>query len=198
MIADINNPEVQGILENHQKFEKYRRSAQKLPKFYSSVLTKTLKDRLTDILSESTEDQVSVLEELGLMRESAGVSVEMFGKAHSMWVKDKDNAKLREATMFAGAVMHDSLEKVTKCAKTASDIKNNTKTNFSVGDLYDVVGQLVRLMHDVCGTENRRIAEVFEQRVEAEVSFIQQKTRITPDMTVMSMDDSIPLVETEA
>ncbi len=197
MIADINNPEVQGILENHQKFEKYKRSAHKLPKFYSAVLTKTLKDRLTEVLSESTEDQVSVLEELGLMRESANVSVEMFAKAHSAWTGDKGNVKLKEAALFAGAVMHDSLDKVVKCAKSASDIKNNTKTNFSVGDLYDVVGQLVRLMYDVCGIENKRIAEIFEQRVESEVSFIQQKTRITPDMTVLSMDDSIPLVESQ-
>ena len=190
-----DDPEIQELLENHVRYERRTRSTANLPRFYADNLTKPLKSRLTESLSQSTDDQLSVLEELGLMRESAGVGVQCFDDAYNRWAEDKGNRKLREDAMVAGTMMHDGLDKVVKASKTASDIRNNAKTMFGVSDLYDIVDQMVGIMHEVCGSDNKRIAQNFEARVENELSFIQQKTRITPDMTVLTMDESIPMSE---
>jgi len=204
MITNSDNPafshEMQSILDNHSKFEKRRRSTRSLPKFYNNVLTTTLRDRLTEALSEKEDDQVSVLEELALIREQASVSVGIFAESYEKWKSGEAEGttellKLRESAMIAGSLMYSQLEKVTRCAKTASDIRKNQKEFFSVSDLYDIVGQLTRVMFEVCGPEHIDIAENFEKRVESDVSFIQEKTRITPDQYVIEMDATIPYVE---
>ncbi len=184
--------DIQGILETCQKFEKRKRSNHNLPKFYSTQLTTTLRDRITESLAHSSDDQVSILEELALVRASAGISVDTFSEAYEKWQEDPTNNKLRDQAIICGSVMYDGLEKVIKTAKVASDIRKNAKTSFDIGDLYDVVGQITRLMFEVCGTEHKDIAEKLEYRVENELSFIQSKTRITPDMTVLAMDATVP------
>ena len=202
MITDANNPEIQGILENHRKYEKRVRSTRGLPKFYSQSLTKTLRERLIESLTHTDEEQTSINEELALMRQVANVDVNNFALAQEAYELDKGNpesdghsALLEKNVIIAGRVMHDSLAKVTRCAKTASDINKNAKETFTISDLHDIVGQLSRTLWEICGAEHLQIAELFEQRVEQDLTFIQAKTRVTPDMTVLSMDDTVPLYD---
>ena len=91
MITNSDNPalsqSMQHMLDSHADFEKRRRSTRNLPNFYSHVLTTTLKDRLTDMLSCKEDDQVAVLEELGLLRAHSSISVGVFAEAFEIAMK---------------------------------------------------------------------------------------------------------------
>ncbi len=186
--------DLQEIRKTAVDYDRRSRRTDKLPKFYGDVLTKTLKSRMIDCLSESNEEQVSIIEELILTRAAASLSVGVFDDAVDQYEVDKTSPEKRQRAILAGALMTESFEKVTRTAKLANDIKQSAKDRFSVFDLQDIIGQIVQIIFASCGSEHQRLAEIMESKIESELSFVQEQTRISPDEIVTAMDSTIPLV----
>ena len=189
--------DLQEIRKTAVDFDKRKRRTDKLPKFYGSVLTKTLKARMIECLAESNEDQVSIIEELILTRAAASLSVGVFDDAVDQYEEDKDSPEKRQRAIIAGSLMTESFEKVTRTAKMANDIKQSAKDRFSVFDLQDIIGQIVQIIFASCGSEHQSLAEIMESKIERELSFVQEQTRISPDEIVTAMDSTIPFVDEE-
>lgn len=192
-IQQSKQNDIKAILENERRFEKRQRDNSKLSVFYAESLTKTLKDRITESLSKPNSELLSLKEELALLRESASVQVKLFSEAHDLYLNNPDNSEAKRNVLLCAAMMSDAFDKVSKCAKTESEIRKVNAEHFDVSDLHDVVNQLVRIMSEVCGEEHVRIAELFQERVGREVSFVQATTNLTPSEVVLLMDQTIPL-----
>lgn len=186
--------DIQEIRKTAVDQEIRNRRTDRLPKFYGSVLTKTLKSKMIECLSESNEDQVSIIEELILTRAAASLSVGVFDDAVGQYEEDKDSPEKRQRAIIAGSLMTESFDKVTRTAKMANDIKQSAKDRFSVFDLQEIIGQIVQIIFASCGSEHQNLAEVMESKIERELSFVQEQTRISPDEIVTQMDLTIPLV----
>lgn len=189
MIKDLEH-----IAETAVGYEKRRKRTNNLPKFYGSVLSQTLRSRVEESLSNTSDEQLSLLEELALLRESALPYISHFSKAYESYQSNPDDMKAQEMAISAGTLMQSIFEKISKCAKTVSDIKNAGKDKISVFDLQDAINQTVRIIFEACGEDNIHIAQQIERRLESDLTFMQEKTDITPDQVVMAMDDTIPYV----
>jgi hypothetical protein len=159
-----------------------------LPRFYSKYLKATLQEAVEECLTQSPHDQVSVFEELALMR----LTVE---DAIKLWDKSRESSALA-TRMEAGMILRDQLKEVSALADQANRIMLAGKDQYSVHTLVHVVNQLVRIAYDVFA-DHRDLAEEFERQIRERVKLPTegQGTASTPDMDVADMDNTVPLEE---
>lgn len=169
-----------------------------IPMFYSKTLGKTLGNYIDEALGQSPSQQMSVLEELALIRHPAYQKVQLYDAVLRKLEAETDPKKqeqLRNAVEAVSAAMVVDLKEVVKVAETAARIDAMAKDKVSVHSLGHIVNQLTRLLYDVCGDDNLVIAQAFEERARTEIRLPTNKingTIITPDQEVLEMDDSVP------
>lgn len=152
---------------------------QHVSKFYARALTDTLKARVEEHLSQKPDDQISLFEELALMREAASQHVTIY------------NAVLQhgkqESVLAAAELMALSLSRVADICKSAATVHNIQKDKFSIHDLNFIIEQIIRISYDVIKDE--AIATQLAIRLRSELQLTSNVgTTITTDQMVQQMD----------
>lgn len=152
-----------------------------MPRFYSHRLKGTLQDQVEILLGASPSEQLSLFEELALMRVTAAQVVALWGAAEGT-----------DAAPMAGVLMRDALKDVISTCQTAANIESQAKDKFSIHALHHIINQIVRIAYE-CFDEDPR-AERFEQLIKEKIKMpIEQTgTLLTPDQDAVDMDDTIP------
>lgn len=155
-----------------------------LPNFYKNVLSHTLQQAVEDALDCDVTEQVSLLQELALMRLTARDAVALFSAAQK-----SDKVETRE---FAGEIMVAALKNVQVIAEAAARIHAGGKEQYSIASLQVVVHQITRIAYELMPDET--LAMEFERRVRERVKLPSNEggTLLTPDQDVTSMDETIP------
>lgn len=160
--------------------------------FYAKHVTKTLAEAITDHTGLDPDEQVSLYEELALMRHVAGNFVKLYGAA----VESGDTNSIS----IAGLGMSEALSNVEKVCSSAAKIQTKQRDRFSVHDLKFVVNRITRILYEVCGPENEDIARRFKLMIDQHLVLptgYQQGTTTLPDETIQDLDNTIPFVEEE-
>lgn len=162
-----------------------------LPMFYSKYLTQTLNEAVEAQLEMSSDEQLSLQEELALMRVSSCDAVKLFSDAKSLPDAHPDKLELVTA---ATAEMQASLQAIAAMCKDAVSIEAARRDLITPMHLKLVVNQLVRLLYVVCGVEHEAIAREFETKVETELRLPSDTkgTDLTPEKDVQEMLNTVP------
>ncbi len=162
----------------------------KLPPLYRKVISKSLHDALEEQLGVKPSDQLSILEELALMRDFASQSVALYSAARESGKPD--------AVMMAGSMMVELLKTVSKTAEQAAKITSQTSDNYSIHDLQYVVNQLVHILHRCVPEGSEHIAMEFEAKVKEQLVLPNQPEGVVsePHHDVDEIDSMVPKLET--
>ena len=161
----------------------------KLPPLYRKVISKSLHDALEQQLGIKPSDQLSILEELALMRDFASQSVALYSAA-------RDQGK-PDAIMASGMFMSEILNKVAKTAEQAAKITSQTSDTYSIHDLQYVVNQLIHILHKCVPADQQHIAVEFEAKVKEQLVLPNQPEGVMsePHHDVDEIDSMVPKLE---
>lgn len=174
--------------------------------FYKGRLTTTLQAAVDESLGLTGTEQISLYEELALVRHGAGLAVQQYGEALELLeLSEKNKAVVGEdAVKKAKAVVNEAadamlnqLKRVEYFCSAIARIEAATKDKVTIHTLNGVVKQMVRLMYQTCGTDNQHLAEQFEALTREKIVLPASEnqvtgTSITPDADVLAMDDTVP------
>jgi hypothetical protein len=195
-----------GRMEDFKPILDTRPRDQKRLRFYKDKLGATLENFVAECLDNPESEQLSLLEELHVLRAFAGDALEQHAKAQNivMTVANKQFAtpeqreqaiKLSQAyVQSAQEVCRAALEQVRVMAKTAADNFGAAKDHFSVHHLHDVVQQIKRFA-SVAFEHDTAALDRFNALLLAQLKLPKlgaEGTNITPDVDVVEMDASIP------
>lgn len=124
-----------------------------MPLFYSKKLKSTLAQAVEESLNSPVVEQLSLLEELALMRGFANEVIVLADAAMFANAKAKDTAILMAI---------DVLKQVAAMAETAARVDRISKDKVSVHDLNAFVQQLVKIAFD---SMPEKYARRFEKRI---------------------------------
>lgn len=163
-----------------------------LPRIYSRVLNKTLGDLFEEFLNQDPSEQITLFEELALMRATSLDAIRLWSKAHEHEVTEKNHDKIMELRLTAGNIMRDCLKDVQSMCESISNIDAKAKDKISAHQLLYVINQIIRMAHESFGNDPR--VHLFEKliRERIKVHAGEGGTNLTPDQDVLEMDDSIP------
>jgi hypothetical protein len=148
-------------------------------KFYARALTDTLKARVEEHLNQKPDDQISLFEELALMREAASQHVTIYDAVLQQGKQ--------ESILAAAELMALSLSRVADICKSAATVHNVQKDKFSIHDLNFIIEQFIRISYDVIKDE--ATANKLAVRLRSELQLTQAVgTSITTDQMVQQMD----------
>jgi len=158
-------------------------------RFYTKRLRPTLLARVEEIVASTAPiEQLSVVEEIALLRDHCGNAVSLYSEA-----VESGNA---EAVMSAGIVMSSHLQELIKAVDTAARI-DEVKTRVSgafVNAMAAVVTTVCQAASEVWGNDYR-VGE-FERRLREQLVAKAipgcEGTDVTPDQDVHGMDDTVP------
>ena len=154
-----------------------------MSKFYHRALTDTLKQRIDEQLSAKPDDQISLFEELALVREAASRHVMIYDAALKT---DK-----QESILAAAELMAVSLQRVAEVCRLASTVHAVQKDKFSIHDLNFIIDQIIRISHDVIGDEALAHKLALALRTQLQLTDQGVKgTTLTTDDVVKAMDAS--------
>lgn len=156
-----------------------------LPSFYSKRLTRTLRDALKEALEAPPHEQVSLFEELHLVRQHAGDLVELYGK-----VAETGNL---EAMITVGAQMSNALKEVADLALKAKTATEKSTDMVSIHHIGYLVNQIVRLAYNTF-SDHQDLAEEFESLIRSDIKLPNQQAghTITPDQDAIEMNATVP------
>lgn len=150
-----------------------------LPVFYSHRLTKTLNEMVEDHLSLDPNEQLSLLQELALMRQAASEAVALYSAATK-----SDSSETRNA---AAMIMVDALKNVQTMCQAATSVEATRKDRLDGFALKTVIAQVARIAYDCFGdTEDaRRFEDMLREtiKVPGEV----EAAKVSPDEQVRMM-----------
>lgn len=166
-----------------------------LPRFYRSRLSKTLSEAVEQSLALAPHEQLNLFEELAVVRQVTGDAVELWSCAKQAVVDQPNNPQLQELLAATEIQLREAIGYTREIAEGAARIYAMCKDKLTPHNLQATVNQMVRIMHEVCGTEHQDLAEKFESAVATQVRVMEvaQGTDSTPDQVVEEMDDTIPL-----
>ncbi len=181
-------------------------SDRKTPMTYR-VMSKVLKRRL-DVLNEDAKAELSLRNELALVRAHAMEHVELYDAA-CQYVETLEGSsdsnvikKARELKDAASEGMLDAVKHVRKTVLDAARVEALSVIQYSPVAVREILSQVTRMMYDVCKNfENgETIAKSFDARMRDEIKLATSAnmgTTITPDSIdreVLEMDSTVPMV----
>lgn len=161
-----------------------------IPVFYRKHITGALKEALEDQLGVDPDEQVSLYEELALMR----ITASQFVKLYDVAVGTNN----LETIQLASSGLVEALKNVETICSAAARIQEKQRDRFSIHDLKFVINKITRALYEVCGDEHRDIAERFKEIIDHHIKLptgYQQGTDLMPDETVRELDDEVPYIE---
>lgn len=156
-----------------------------LPNLYRRHISQTLAQSVEHFLEHDPIEQVSLWEELALMR----VHAEQLVKIYDVAIASKNTSAITKA----GYALQEALNEVRDMCIALVSIRKSVAESFTVMELQAVIGQLTRLLYQACGDDHEDIACRFEElvRTKLQVKFeTKPGTDVTPD--VIEMDETIP------
>jgi hypothetical protein len=149
-------------------------------RFYKRALTESLEAVVAEHLEMKPDDQLTLFEELALVREAAAGHVKIYAAAI-------ETGK-QETIMAAGELMALAMQRVAEMCKAASAVNSTQKDKFSAHDLNYIIEQIIRISYD-CFKDND-LVNVFASRIRSELQLSEKDrgTSITPDQEVLEMD----------
>lgn len=162
-----------------------------MPGFYKRYLTKTLATKLDELTAGSHSEQVSIYEELALMRIMASDAVVLVGAA-------LDNGEPGSRAL-AASVLREALDGVKEFVLAASRIEKDAEDKVSLQVMSLFVLQITRAIYRVLGDDiatAKRIEKEIHDTVRLPRPGVDPNvnldgTTITPDQVVAEMDESI-------
>jgi len=153
---------------------------QAVARFYKRALTESLEAVVAEHLEMKPDDQLTLFEELALVREAAAGHVKIYAAAI-------ETGK-QETIMAAGELMALAMQRVAEMCKAASAVNSTQKDKFSAHDLNYIIEQIIRISYD-CFKDND-LVNVFASRIRSELQLSEKDrgTSITPDQEVLEMD----------
>jgi hypothetical protein len=185
----------------------------RMPRFYSKVLSLSLREALEADLALPPEMQFSLSEELALTRQVASQAIGLWAQLlESQPIPTDPNAtdidktrtqqaeQMRRAAIeLARAAMEQSLDRVRTFATDAARIFAGVKDKCNIHTIQTVLNQVTRTMYLACGNEPEglRYAERFEQLIKENIRLPDlangaDGTTLTTDQTVTAMDLTVP------
>jgi len=154
-------------------------SLKTLPSFYGQQLGPTLKVYLEKSLDLDPSEQLSVLQELGLMRHRATSAVGLYSAAvEALSGKDTDTA--REAVSSAADMMASALRDVAEMARVASLIRASNDDKIDAAGLNVFIQQVLRIIFWHLG-DHPDIAKAIERDMREEIRMpVTKGTAPTP------------------
>lgn len=171
-----------------------------LPMYYRKFVRGTVAEFVEAALSDAPSKQISLLEELALVRASAVASITTFNDAQEAWINETDpKEKLKKITILeiASENMRHALSQVAGMAKANADMMRLATDTVSAHNLQFIIAQITQIAHKVFG-DNQEMAEEFTLLMRDEVKLIEGRKgtslRVgeTVDQQVMEMDATIP------
>jgi len=155
-----------------------------LPSIYRKHLKGAIQKAVEAQLDSPPSEQLSLFEELALVRVTAAQVVALWGAAH-----ETENA---EAQIAASVLMRDALKDVISTCQAAAHIDAVAKDKFSLSAIHHIVNQIVRLAYEAFGDDPR--AKDFEILINSKIKVPIEHTGtlLTPDQDVTDMDDTVP------
>lgn len=158
----------------------------RLPLFYRDKMSQSLFDAVQEQLNAPAEEQLSLHEELALMRSVAGDAVELYSVA-----KEK-----KTAIDEAAQCMSIALRSVASICSEAARIEALRKDAITPLQLQQVCRQIIRLFYTVCPDE--ALARKFEDLMTYELRLLKDGstgTTLDPTQDVSAMLATIPMDE---
>jgi hypothetical protein len=159
---------------------KHKVRISELPKFYSSTLKSTLAEAIEVSLNAPVVEQLSLLEELALMRGFANQAIILADAAMAADVKAKECAIIYAIDMLKHVA--SLAEAATRCDKMAKD-------KVSVHDLNAFVHQMVRIAYE---TMPEKYARKFEKTCHTQLHVVK-----TDDTSVNIISELAARVEAQ-
>ena len=158
-----------------------------VPRFYSKHLTKTLKKALERSLKQAPSRQLSLFEELALMRDAAGQTVALYSGA----LESGNTELITAATML----MRDALNDVRTMCESASRIAAASDAVMPIHNMVFIVQQVTKIIYNVLGDEGQEQAEAIAQALNNELLIdtgAPTGVTLTPESDVADMIDTVP------
>lgn len=153
---------------------------QHVGRFYKRHMGEALNAAVEAHLAIKPDDQLTLFEELALMRSAASQTVVMYDAALQ--------SKVPEAVSLAASIMSDNLRAVAEVCKMAAQVHSVQKDKFSVHDLSYIIEQVIRVSYDTF-KDYPELADKFAAAVRTQVSMTRAATTtLTTDALVLEMD----------
>lgn len=190
-----------------------------MPAIYKRFLRPGLSQFVTAAMELHPDEQLSLLEELALLRHAAGKTVEAYSLAaetvEEFETKLTDPAahglssdkvaeinklmpKLRDIQSIHRQEMSAMLLKVAELAEKAAKVSERTKGKYTLQHLQFAVDQILKIHWEVVG--DSAIAEQFAEAVKGAMlipTANNEPTKLHPDETAAMFDASVPFVDDE-
>ena len=154
--------------------------------FYAKVLNKTLLETVQSQLNESPSKQLSLLEELALVRTHCTTVVAMYSACIEGGKQDM--------VLQVGTLMVDLIKHIQSLSISAAHIEDRGQDQVSIHTIEFVMNQITRIAYDCFGGDTEEAIN-FESRIRNEVKLPKTKqegTNLTPEDDVINMDSTVP------
>jgi hypothetical protein len=181
----------------------------KLPKkahsFYRERLAPNIVKSFDAILEASRDDQLEILEEIALLRECAGHTVELYSKAREVHF-EKGTAATSQMVLHCALMMREALNEVIKAVEIAKKLDNASKNKLNITSFSFFIGRVMHIVNDALGNNLDAVGQInsgLEQLITDFDDELHNQTKSTPvdiinasvlrpDQTVLLMDATIP------
>lgn len=156
--------------------------------FYHMTLGPTLSKFIENVGKDSPKELFDLQGELQIARASSMAILAIYDKLLT-WLHEhgprlqskegkteeqiaKDHAELmnyQSKAILLGEKLRESMESVTTIAEKASNVYLKHVETIEVGQIEIIVNQLIRILYEVCGESNQKIAEEFQLQVHKKV-----------------------------
>ena len=155
-------------------------------------------------LDRDPDEQLAIYEELALMRVHTADYVALYSDAveAEQIARDAGNFEAlrlaQDRRVRAGALMSESIQRITEACAKATKIQNAQKDRFSIHDIKFILLHIQRICSTVVGAESPYLAEKFIRVIEEDLSIprisaIDRGTQLSIDETAIHFDASVPV-----
>lgn len=187
-----------------------------MPAIYGEYLGPKLSERIDSLLKHDMPTQLTLFEELAILRNLAGEKLSTLAKLSEivpevgpdgmLTAKGRDQQELiTQGTVLAEGSVVALFREVERMAKTTTGILETMRGHTTAADVGNVVDQLVVIMHDTLkenGTltsiDTDEIVRAFADNAVNNLRLVHDDIRskptdLTPEETVLLMDQSVPV-----
>lgn len=157
---------------------------------YEKGMSDALKDFVGGELDKDPDEQVSLKEELALMKHVCLQGVALYDMSAKVGTKE---------ALAAGQILKQSLQDVANLTVLAQKVDLNASKHITAASLQFMIENVVKIMYDhlrPLGGAGIEIGQRIEEEMRKKINVEDLSgTTITPDRDVIDMDDSIPRLE---
>ena len=175
--------------------------------FYRSHLAPIVVKAFDEFLEASREDQLEILEEIALLRETASHTVELYSAARELH-HQSPSQQTAAMVLQTSVIMREALNEVVKAVEVAKKLDIAGRNKIGISSFTYFISQMMHIVNDAIGDtpDGERIAhKIGEGLTNLTVDMDELlehgggtgrqnviATSYTPDMACRSMDMTVP------